>query len=521
MAAAYWVPACAGMTILAERELSLAWARCLESNGVASNRTVSPQRSECYSFSLANERDGALSDFEERYAEKLTTADELVSRFRSGQFIQLGVWSGEPYGTIAAMSGISHDIDPLFVGVSIATSEAAFMESHPQIRCMTGFIGPRERAALALNDNVYYTPTQFTDGQRRTRIGVEMDYFIYRVGAMDERGMFNFSLTASWEYDAIKYCKAHRPKTTIVFEVNKNLPRVFGLEEHGNNELSLDYCDVIVEDDAPMLDYPVPAAGATELGIARNVAELVEDRATVQLGFGTLPMAIGTLLCDRRELGIHTEMFCEAHIDLWEAGAVTNAHKGYYDGVSVATFALGTTRLHEWMRENRDVALLPVEEVNGIEKIARVNKMASVNSVLMVDATGQTCAHCIGPRTYSGLGGAFEFACGSQLSPGGQSISCLPSTTTLKDGRVISNIMAQFEKGTRVTVPEHVVDWVVTEYGAVRLKVLPVEQRAAALVDIAHPDFREQLSRDIMDAGIRLDHAARLPKPPAHLFAKA
>jgi len=462
-----------------------------------------------------------LSTLDDRYAEKLTTPAELVSRFRPGQFVQLGVWYGEPYGTIAAMSNIAHEVDPLYVGVSFATAESAYMQSHPQIRCMTGFIGPRERAALAANDNVYYTPTQFTDGQRSTRIGSNTDYFVHRVGPMDDRGMFNFSLTASWEYNAIQYLKANRPQTTIVFEVNKNLPRVFGLEEHGNNELSIDFCDVIVEDNTPLLAYPVPEAAETELAIARNVATLVEDKATVQLGFGTLPMAIGHLLCERRELGIHTEMFCEAHIDLWEAGAVTNAHKGLYDGLSVATFALGTERMHEWMRENRDIALLPVEEVNSIHKIALVNKMASVNSVLMVDATGQACAHCIGPRTYSGLGGAFEFACGSQLSPGGQSISCLPSTTTLKDGTVISNIVAQFAKGARITVPEHVVDWVVTEHGAARLKVLSVEQRAAALVEIAHPDFRGQLSRDITDAGIRLHDAPRLPKPPAHLFAKA
>ncbi len=462
-----------------------------------------------------------MSQFEQQYADKLTTPSELVSRFRPGQYVQLGVWYGEPYGTMAAMSEIAPEIDPLYVGVSIATSEAAFMQSHPQIRCMTGFIGPRERAALAVNNNVYYTPTQFTDGQRNARIGGAADYFVYRVGPMDERGMFNFGLTASWEYNAIQYCKAHRPETTIVFEVNKNMPRVFGLEEYGNNELSIDFCDVIVEDDSPLLSYPVPEAAATEVAIARNVAELVEDKATVQLGFGTLPMAIGHLLCERRDLGIHTEMFCEAHIELMECGAVTNAHKGLYDDLSVATFALGTDRMHDWMRENRDIALLPVEEVNSIHKIARVNKMASVNSVLMVDATGQVCAHCIGSKTYSGLGGAFEFACGSQLSPGGQSISCLPSTTTLKDGRVISNIVAQFEKGTRVTVPEHVVDWVVTEYGAARLKFMPVEQRAAALVDIAHPDFREALSRDIMDAGIRLDHAPQLRKPPAHLFKKA
>ncbi len=461
-----------------------------------------------------------MTDFQEKYQEKLTTKEELVKRFRPGEYINLGVWYGEPYGTMAAMAEHCADVDPLYVGVSISTSEAKFMHTFPHVFCMTGFIGPNERAAQAANQNVYYTPTQFTDGGRVARMGGDMDYFIFRVGSMDERGMFNFGLTASWEYYAIQHLKQHRPKTKIVFEVNKNVPRVFGLEQFGNNELSIDFCDIIVEDDALMMEYPVPPPNEIEQGIARNVAKLITDKTTVQLGFGTIPMAIGHLLHERKGLGIHTEMFCEAHIDLIEAGCVTNEHKGLYAGISVATFGLGTKRLHNWMRENKGIAMLPVEEVNSIHKIAQVNQMASVNSVLMVDASGQTCAHCLQTKTYSGLGGAFEFACGSQLSPGGQSISCLPSTTKLKDGRVVSNVVAQFEKGARITVPEHVIDWVVTEYGAVRLKCLPLERRAAALVNIAHPDFREPLARDMAAAGYRMDKVDKLPAPPDHFFVR-
>ena len=260
--------------------------------------------------------------------------------------------------------------------------------------------------------------------------------------------------------------------------------------------------------------YPVPPANETELKIAQNVANLVEDRATIQLGFGTLPMAIGAMLCERRELGIHTEMFCEAHIDLIEAGAVTNAHKGLYDGLSVATFGLGTTRLHEWMEDNKDICIIPVEETNRSDVLARVQNLTSVNSILSVDMCGQTMAHCIGPRTYSGLGGAFEFAYGSQLSPGGKSIVCLPSTTTLKDGNIVSNIVAQFPVGTRVTVPEHITEWVVTEYGAAHIKYLPLEQRAKALLEITHPDFRESFERQIRDSGLNLDKADTLPPFP-------
>jgi 4-hydroxybutyrate CoA-transferase len=263
------------------------------------------------------------------------------------------------------------------------------------------------------------------------------------------------------------------------------------------------------------LDYPVAPPNEIEEAIARNVAALVNDRDTVQLGFGTLPMAIGHLLCERKELGVHTEMFCEAHIDLLEAGAVTNAHKGLYDGISVATFALGTPRLHKWMKDNKDIALLPVEETNRPDVLAKVNNLTSVNSVLGVDMTGQTTAHCIGPMTYSGLGGAFEFAYGAQLSPGGRSIVCMPSTTTLKDGTVISNVVAQYPAGTRVTAPEHITDWVVTEHGAVHLKALCIEERAKALLNVAHPGFREPLEKNMREAGIKFDKLDRTPGLPA------
>jgi acyl-CoA hydrolase len=146
--------------------------------------------------------------------------------------------------------------------------------------------------------------------------------------------------------------------------------------------------------------------------------------------------------------------------------------------------------------------------------------MTCIKSILTIDLSGQACAHCIGGQTYSGLGGAFEFVVGSQLSPGGKSVSCLPSTAVLKDGTEVSNIVARHPTGTRITIPEQCTDWVATEYGAVRLKLLPLEQRAAALIEIAHPRFREQLEREAREIGLRMDHVSRLPKMPAGSFHK-
>src|SRR5262249_39946529 len=158
-----------------------------------------------------------------------------------------------------------------------------------------------------------------------------------------------------------------------------------------------------------LAQYGTAEPSEADRAIAANVAALVEDRATIQLGIGTIPMVIGTLLTDRKELGVHSEMFCQAHVDLIEAGSVTNSHKGLYDGVSIAPFALGEDRLYRWVADNPAFTILPVEEVNAVPVLARVQKMTSINSLLNIDLSGQACAHCLGSQTYSGMGGAFEF----------------------------------------------------------------------------------------------------------------
>lgn len=454
-----------------------------------------------------------MSNAQQQYQQKRMTCEALAQQFQSGETISLGVWYGEPYGMINAINDLGDQANGLHVACAIATCPSPYMEN-PDILVSTGFHGAQERAARAINENVYYTPGNYCDGLRSTEHGRPADYFIVRVGAMNDAGQFNFSMTCSADYRIVPWLKKNRPETKIVFEVNENLPYVHGLPEHGNNEHIIDLVDIIVEDDAKPMSYPVAPANHVELKIADNVAELVPDRATVQLGFGTLPMAIGACLRDHKELGIHTEMLCEAHIDLLECGAATNTHKGLYDGKSIGTFALGTERLHNWIADNPEVALIPVEEVNRPDVHPRINKLTSINSILSVDMTGQTMAHCIGPRTYSGLGGAFEFAYGAQMSPGGKSIVCLPSTTTRKDGTRQSNIVAQFPMGTRVTTPEHITEWVVTEYGAAHLKFLPLEERAKCLIELAHPDFREDLAREMTDAGINFDKIDKLPPRP-------
>lgn len=457
-------------------------------------------------------------EFREQYLSKLTTPRELVAQFQPGNVIHFGVWYFQPYGVMKALGEFGQGIDPLYVSNAIATAPFELFNL-PGVRCSTAFYGSVERASQKANNNVFYTPTQFTDGQRLIRESVPFDYFIIRTTPMNERGRFNCSLTSSFEYRGLKWLRENRRETKVVIEVNPNLPVVYGLPEFGDNELTIDDADIIVEDDSPLMEFPTPPPNPIEKAIAENVALLVKDRDTIQLGFGAIPMAIGRLLATRRELGVHTEMLCEAHVDLIEAGAVSNSHKGLHDGYSVCTFALGMKRVHEFCRENKAVRLLPVDETNSVPVLARVKNMVSINSALTTDLTGQTCAHTLFQNTYSGMGGAFEFTYGSQLSPSGRSIMCMPSSTKLKDGGMVSNILSRYPAGTRVTIPEHSVDWIATEYGAVRLKFLNLEQRAIALIRIAHPQFREQLTREAVDSGLRLKQVEKFPLPQQHFVS--
>lgn len=457
-----------------------------------------------------------MADPKDVYRTKLTTNRELVASLPPGTRLLLGTWAGQPHGFIRALNQRTDGPDPLYVTSHLACEPSTYLD-RPSVYCTTGFFGASERAARDGSGHLLYVPVQFTAAGPFVEALPAPDYFVMRVAPMDERGRFNASLNSGWEYRAAFRLRRHRPQTKIVFEVCPHLPPVRGLAEHGSNELPLELADLVVEDATPPFQLPTPQPDDVARAIAANVAALIEDRATLQLGFGNVPMMVGSFLHDRRDLGVHTELLCDAHVDLIAAGCVTNAYKGLYDGVSVAAFAAGTAKLWSWVADNPSFALLPVEEVNSAAVLARVNNLVSINSALTVDLAGQTCAHCLGPRTYSGLGGAFEFTYGAQLSPGGKSIVCLPSTTRLRDGRVVSNVVARHPAGARITVPEHCIDWVVTEHGAVRLKFLATEERVRALIGIAHPDFREQLAREACES---VDpHACDgFPAPPAAFF---
>jgi acyl-CoA hydrolase len=282
----------------------------------------------------------------------------------------------------------------------------------------------------------------------------------------------------------------------LIVEANARLPRTLGLPPEHRHALHVDEIDCLVEVDREVIALPDPTPSPTEQAIAHHACGFVRDGCTLQTGIGGVPNAIATELAGGPggDYGVHSEMFTDGLMRLQRAGKVSNARKGHHEGLSIATFALGTRALYDWLGgEGREsVRFLPVELVNDPAEIAKNRALISINGALAVDLQGQLVADQIGGRPHSGIGGHEDFVAGASRSPGGRSLVCLPSTARV-GGATVSRIVRAFEPGTAVTTPRHQVDVIVTEHGVAELAGLTSAERSAALRAIAHPDFRDQL----------------------------
>jgi acyl-CoA hydrolase len=275
----------------------------------------------------------------------------------------------------------------------------------------------------------------------------------------------------------------------LIAEVNAQMPRTCG-----NTVVDSRRLGAWVRTDRPLPDRPPAAIGPVEARIGEIIADLVEDGATLQMGIGAIPDAVLSRLGNKRDLGVHTEMFSDGLIPLIEGGVVTNRHKEVHPGRTVTSFASGSKRLYDFINDNPLVEFHPCDRTNDTALIRRNPKVTAINSALEVDLTGQVCADSIGHKIYSGIGGQMDFIRGASLSVGGKPIIALPSTAA---GGRISRITAELTPGAGVVTTRGHVHWIVTEHGAVRLYGLSLRQRAEALISIAHPDFRAELARKL------------------------
>jgi 4-hydroxybutyrate CoA-transferase len=275
----------------------------------------------------------------------------------------------------------------------------------------------------------------------------------------------------------------------IIGEINEQMPRT-----HGNTALPLDRIDAFIHTNRPLIEHPPAGETPIEGRIGEIVAGLVEDRATLQMGIGAIPDAVLARLGDKRDLGIHTEMFSDRLVDLIATGAVTNRFKQVHPGRTVTSFVMGSKRLFDFVNDNPMVEFHSCDRTNDTALIGRNPRVTAINSAIQIDLTGQVCADSFGHRIYSGIGGQMDFIRGAARSRGGKPIIALPSTAA---GGKVSRIVWELTPGAGVVTTRGHVHWVVTEYGAVNLHGLSIRERAEALVSIAHPDFRASLLQQV------------------------
>lgn len=311
---------------------------------------------------------------------------------------------------------------------------------------------------------------------------------ICTVSPMDKHGYMSLSVSAIYEMDLIK------KGALVIVEENPNFPRTFG-----DTQVHVSKVDAIVE-----ADHPIPVANIVpytdvDAKIGKYIADLIEDGSTIQLGIGNIPNAVANELKMKKHLGIHTEMFTETMIDLIECGAVDNSQKGFYDGYSVCSFTMGSQRLYDYLDDNPTVLFKSCTFTNDPYTIRRNNKFCSINATLEVDLYGQAASETANSLPWSGTGGQSETVQGAQMSNGGKSFLAMHSTYTEKgkDGKKVlhSKIKPYLTKNSAVTTSRNDVDYIVTEYGVAWLRGLNIGERAKALTKIAHPDFRDELTR--------------------------
>ncbi len=422
------------------------------------------------------------TDWGEKYRSKLLSAEEAVLKIGPGRSVFLGTACGEPQSLVKALLAKSYAMidSEVIQTLSLGLTFYADDQFRDQFRLNAFFIGPNVRSAVN-EGRADYTPVNLSDIERLFASGLKpVDVAMIQVAPPDQDGYCNLGVSVDITMSAAMHADV------VIAEVNPNMPRV-----GGDSRLHLREIDHLVENDQPLLEYVAEGdSGKVAPRIGKNVADLVPDGATIQVGYGSIPDAILAFLEDKKDLGVHTEMFSDGIIDLVEKGVITGARKGFHDGKIVASFCMGTRRLYDFIDGNEMFEMYPSSYTNDPCNISRNDRMIAINSALEVDLTGQVCTDQIGHRFYSGIGGQADFMRGAARSPGGKAIIAMPSTA---QHNTVSRIVPTLTSGGGVTTTRGDVQFVVTEFGVADLRGKSIMERALALIGISHPRFRAEL----------------------------
>ena len=429
-------------------------------------------------------------DYSREYASKLCSAEQAVKVVKSGDWVDYGWCTGHPQALDKALAARMTELEDVKIRGGIALWKPAIFDiENPGAHFtwnswhMTGI----ERRAI--NEGfAYYAPVRYSELPRYYRENVDdIDVAMFQVSPMDKFGYFNFGPNGSHMLDMCNRAKV------IIVEVNKNMPRCLG----GFSEsIHISQVSQIVEGHNPGMGI-LAGAPATEIDekVAQLIVNEIPDGACLQLGIGGMPNAVGSLIAksDLKHLGVHTEMYVDAFVDIANAGKIDGINKNIDKGRQVYAFGAGTQKLYDYLDDNPECMSAPVDYTNDIRSISALDNFISINNAVDIDLFGQVSSESSGIKHISGAGGQLDFVLGAYLSKGGKSFICLSSTFKTKSGEVKSRIVPTLNPGSIVTDTRANTHYVVTEYGMVNLKGLNTWQRAEALISIAHPDFREEL----------------------------
>lgn len=415
------------------------------------------------------------------YKKRLSTADEALESVKSGMRVYIQPGCAEPETLVEALMRRA----PYVYGVEIvhmmtmgcAPYVAPEMAGH--FRHNAVFIGANVRAAI--NDGrADYTPIYLSEIEALFESGqMPIDVALIEVSPPDSHGFCSFGVGVDTTLTAAKVAKH------VVAQINDYMPRTYG-----DSFIHVDDIDAFVESSRPLCALKQAIVSDLQVAIAKNVTGLIEDGAVLQTGIGGIPDAVLPLLMDRKDLGVHSELVSDGVIPLIEAGVLTGARKNFKPRKIILGFALGTKKLFDFMDNNPIFEFHPTAYTNDPVLIARNDSMVAINSAIQVDLTGQVCSDSIGTTFYSGIGGQVDFLRGATRSKGGKPIIAIPSTA--KQGK-ISRIVPVLDPGAGVVTSRGLVRYIVTEYGVAYLHGKSIRERAKALIDIAHPDFRAEL----------------------------
>ena len=441
----------------------------------------------------------ASSDIQQEYKNKLVSADEAVRIVKSGDRIHYGLFCGLIHDLDKALAKRTNELENVKVMTSIWNypEPPAIIQAdpnHEHFYYLSTMFSAMDRK-LNKQGCCWFIPLQFRENPKLWSENVGgIDVAMLQVAPMDRFGNFNLGPSVAEYWGVFKTAKH------IIVEVNDKMPIVHGVD----NYINISQVDMVVEGSSlPLPNIVAKAPTEIDKRIAAHIVDKIESGSTLQLGIGGMPNYVGQMIADSdiNDLGVHTEMFVDAYVNLYNTGKITG-NKSINKGKMVFTFAMGSKAVYDFLDDNQMGYIAPVDYVNNIDVIAANDKMVSINSCLQVDLFGQVNSESVGLQHIGGTGGQMDFVMGAFLSKGGKSFLCTPSTRVNKDGSLSSLIMPTLPEGSIVSCPRHATNYVVTEFGAVNLKGMSTWERAEKLISIAHPQFQNELVRAAEKMGI-------------------